>query len=229
MGTTLFKDAKTPDDYAQVESEFKQAVDLAPQWPDARYNLALAKEAAGDYAGAMEDLKLYQQFKLSDEDARKVQDKIYSLEARAEKAKVAANAKEAAAREEEAKYGWMLGRWSYVMDGTGWDADGIMLAKREGNQVEFKIVQGTGHTDGRDYPISADMTANVYIRATFSPSGDITWEGRSDEAGSRCPSGWSSINPVVGNNQRTIKFVQQRRMTGRCTPTGQDQFTLTHE
>src|SRR6266404_6705954 len=31
MGTTLFKDAKTADDFAQVVSEFKQAADLAPQ------------------------------------------------------------------------------------------------------------------------------------------------------------------------------------------------------
>src|SRR5271166_1601789 len=77
MGTTLFKDAKTPDDYALVESQFKQATDLAPQWPEARYNLALAKEAAGDYSGAMSDLKLYQQFKLSESEARTVQDKIY--------------------------------------------------------------------------------------------------------------------------------------------------------
>ena len=86
MGTALFKDAKTPDDYAQVVGEFKQAADLAPQWPDARYNLALAKEAAGDYSGGMADLKLYQQFKLSDDEARTVQDKIYVLEAKQEKA-----------------------------------------------------------------------------------------------------------------------------------------------
>jgi hypothetical protein len=84
IGTTLFKEAKAPADYLQVENHFKQAVDLAPNWPDARYNLALSKEAAGDYAGAMLDLKIYQQFKLSDEDTRKVQDKIYSLEAKAE-------------------------------------------------------------------------------------------------------------------------------------------------
>jgi len=85
MGTTLFKDAKTPDDYAQVESQFKQAVDLAPQWPEPRYNLALAKEAAANYSGAMADLNLYQQFKLSDTEARTVQDKIYALEAKQQK------------------------------------------------------------------------------------------------------------------------------------------------
>src|ERR1039458_8527544 len=51
MGATLFKDAKTHDEFLQVASEFKQAADLAPQWPEARYNLALAREAAGDYEG----------------------------------------------------------------------------------------------------------------------------------------------------------------------------------
>jgi hypothetical protein len=85
MGTTLFADAKSPADFVQVENEFKQAADLAPQWPEARYNLALAKEAAGDYSGAMDDLKLYQQFKLSETEARTVQDKIYALEAKQEK------------------------------------------------------------------------------------------------------------------------------------------------
>ena len=82
MGTTLFKDAKTPDDYSQVTAELKQATDIAPQWPEARYNLALARETAGDYSGAMADLKLYQQFKLSGEEVRKAQDKIYVLEAK---------------------------------------------------------------------------------------------------------------------------------------------------
>ena len=76
MGTALFKDAAIPpDDYTQVVSEFKQATYLAPQWPEVRYNLALTKEAAGDYSGAMADLKLYQQFKLSDDEARAAQDK----------------------------------------------------------------------------------------------------------------------------------------------------------
>ena len=121
MGTTLFKDARTSDDFAQAESQFKQAVDLAPQWPDARYNLALAKEAAGDYAGAMADLKLYQQFKLFDEDARKVQDKIYALEAKAELAarkqtadQQAATAEEQKKRDYQDKLGFLEGTWAFT-------------------------------------------------------------------------------------------------------------------
>jgi tetratricopeptide (TPR) repeat protein len=83
MANTLLNDAKGPEDFVLVESEFKQAADLAPQWPDARYKLALVKEAEGKYSGAIDDLKLCQQLKLSDDNARKVQDKIYVLEAKA--------------------------------------------------------------------------------------------------------------------------------------------------
>jgi hypothetical protein len=92
MGTALFAEAKKAADFVEVESEFKLAAQLAPQWPDPRYNLALTEEAAGDFADAMADLKLYMQFKLSDADARKAQDKIYVLEAKQRKALEEANA-----------------------------------------------------------------------------------------------------------------------------------------
>ncbi len=82
IGMTIFKEAKTADNFSQAAAEFTEAANLAPQWPEARYNLALAKEAAGDYPAAMDNLKLYQRFKLSDTEARAVQDKIYAIEAK---------------------------------------------------------------------------------------------------------------------------------------------------
>jgi tetratricopeptide (TPR) repeat protein len=95
MGETMFKEAKNADAFSQAATEFAEAARLAPQWPDARYNLALAKEANDDYSGAISDLKLYQQFKLSDAEARTVQDKIYTIEAK-ERMKIAnATAKQA--------------------------------------------------------------------------------------------------------------------------------------
>jgi hypothetical protein len=129
MGTTLFKDAKTADDFAQVVSEFKQASDVAPQWPEARYNLALAKEAAGDYSGAMEDLKLYQKFKLSESEARTVQDKIYMLEAKQAKrvsdvaAKAAADAasEQARAANEQARAAAKQAAVYQGLDGGVWE------------------------------------------------------------------------------------------------------------
>lgn len=85
-GAALFKDAAFPDDFKQVLDEFRQATDLAPWWPEARYNWALACEAAGGYAEAIGHLNLYLLFKLPEAEARTVQDKIYALEAKQEKA-----------------------------------------------------------------------------------------------------------------------------------------------
>lgn len=147
MGTTLFADAKSPADFVQVESEFKQAADLAPQWPDARYNLALTKEAAGDYSGAMVDLKLYQQFKLSDADARKVQDKIYVLEAKAgAAARKQAEIQKAAVAEEQKKQnyenniGFLVGKWRLLITYFGiprqpMERDAVIAITISGNNV----------------------------------------------------------------------------------------------
>jgi len=70
MGSALFKEAKTPDDFSQVVDEFGQAFKIAPWWPEAGYNRALALEAAGDYAAAVSQLKLYQLFKLPETETR---------------------------------------------------------------------------------------------------------------------------------------------------------------
>src|ERR1700720_3892291 len=50
MGETIFKEAKNAGAFSQAAAEFTEAARLAPQWPEARYNLALAKETAGDYS-----------------------------------------------------------------------------------------------------------------------------------------------------------------------------------
>ncbi len=85
-GGVLFKDATTTNDFKAAIKEFSAAVHLAPWWPEARYNRALADEAAGHYDWAITNLNLYLLFKLPAEEARKVQDKIYALEVKAEEA-----------------------------------------------------------------------------------------------------------------------------------------------
>ena len=88
MGTTLYSNATSVADFKQAADEFQQAADLAPQWSKPRYNLAWAKEAAEDYAGAIADLKRYQQFNLPEAEARAVQDKIYVIKAKLAKAEM---------------------------------------------------------------------------------------------------------------------------------------------
>ena len=201
MGTTLFKDAKTPDDYAQVESQFKQAVDLAPQWPDARYNLALSEEAAGDYSGAMADLKLYQQFKLSDPEARTVQDKIYALEAKQIKTVSDNSTKETKATSdaEEAKFGWLQAEWSYESEHGNWGpnygaATGSARAQRTGNTVDI------GPINSYDGPWGS-------LRAIVGGSGVLSWDFIYSVNYGGCDRGKDVPAAVkIGEDRRTIRF-----------------------
>ena len=55
---------------------------LAPWSAIIRYDLAKAYEAGGDYDQTIRNLKLYLLFKLPDDEARTVQDKVYMLKAK---------------------------------------------------------------------------------------------------------------------------------------------------
>ena len=103
MGTTLYKDAKTQSDFAEAAAEYLQAANLAPQWTEARNNTAAMFESAGDYAKAIENLKIYQQFKLPDAEAQAVQEKIWGLEAKQKKAEKNKEQVAQKAAEEKAK------------------------------------------------------------------------------------------------------------------------------
>jgi tetratricopeptide (TPR) repeat protein len=84
MGATVLKKAEGTGSAAKAVDLFTKAIGVAPWYADAYYNRALAREAAGQYAEAMADLKLYLKFKLSANDRRQAQDKVYALKANAE-------------------------------------------------------------------------------------------------------------------------------------------------
>ena len=113
IGATLFKDVHSTSDYKRVVEAFSKAVELAPKWPDAHYNLALVLEAKANsrplnrdaaqnhirdmYMLAILHLKIYLDLHtavadpknpvvLSESERGKIQDKIYELKARAQKA-----------------------------------------------------------------------------------------------------------------------------------------------
>lgn len=226
---TLQKEAKTPEDYDLPIQEYRQALLLAPWWSDAYYDLSSALELKQQYAEAIQNLKLSILASPAGPDARAAQDKVYALEAKSEKQTKEKAEQAAAARAAEAKFGWLLGRWSFVMEGRAWTSDGMILANKDSNQVEFKLIQGTLHHGGKDYPFSVDYAkANGFIRGVISPSGEIVWEGRSDDTPG-CPESWSPINLIISSDHRTIEYQQQRRWYGTCVPNGQDSYTLTHE
>lgn len=158
MGETMFKAANTADDFAQAVSQFSQAALQAPDWPEARYNLALAKESAGDFSGAMDDLKIYQQFKLSDSEARTVQDKIYAIEAKqqlkvsdsaAKAASDSANVQAAENSKKEVFIKKILGNWSQysAISITSQDNENVQVAYEYGQQsfqvLDVKVTDST--------------------------------------------------------------------------------------
>jgi hypothetical protein len=149
-GRTIFEDAKSPGDFTQATEEFLQATRLAPWWPEARYNTALAFEAAKNYANAIVNLKIYQLFKLSTNEARTVQDKIYSLEAKQEKVAIAGEKKKECVAND--------GRFCKYADGTVLDTQTNLMwaAKDNGYDINWynaktycENYRGGGYSDWR--------------------------------------------------------------------------------
>ena len=167
-GSALFKEAKSQEDFAQVLAEFKQAIHLAPWWPEARYNWALAAEAAGKYASAIYELKRYLLFKLPDAEARAVQDKIYVLEAKQEKAAKESSPEAVAAQEQNKSNDWLkkLDGVKFVRNFDDWKfwfeihGEHITFYHLHGTEPVFK---GTSAIQGREFHMDVDggLTGNI--------------------------------------------------------------------
>lgn len=124
MGATVLKKASDPAGASKAVDLFTQALNVAPWFADAYYNRAIAREAAGQFEPAIDDLKLYLNFKLTYNERREAQDKIYALKANAqlastkkaeeEKTAVAAEAAKAAAERERQRPS-VEGRWTDQM------------------------------------------------------------------------------------------------------------------
>ena len=92
-GHVAFKTAQTPADIESAATEFLEARNQAPWWPDAYFNLGVAREKQGAYALAIAAFQGYLLARPAADDAGAVKTKIYELEFLQEKAQ-----KEEAAR-----------------------------------------------------------------------------------------------------------------------------------
>jgi hypothetical protein len=99
MGATVLKKASDPAGASKAVELFTQALTIAPWFADAYYNRAVAREAAGQFELAIDDLRLYLGFKLTGAERREAQDKIYALKASAQLAAAKAAADTPQARE----------------------------------------------------------------------------------------------------------------------------------
>lgn len=96
-GRTAVEMAKSPEDYRAAIEEFERAVQLAPQWADAYYNLGMVQARAGRIREAIANLKRYLELAPNASDAAQVRDEIVALEYRLER---------------ETQFGVLEGEWA---------------------------------------------------------------------------------------------------------------------
>lgn len=84
-GKAAFKGAKETIEFNESAEEFKKALLAAPWLADGYYNLGIVQDKAGQYAAAMENLRLYTTAAPNASDLEKVKELIYEIEYRKEK------------------------------------------------------------------------------------------------------------------------------------------------
>lgn len=227
---TLQKDARSPEDYDLPIQEYRQALLFAPWWSDAYFDLASALELKQQYADAIQNLKLSILASPEGPDARAAQDKVYALEAKQEKLTKEKVEQDAAARAEEAKYGWLLGQWETqaCLDAPkfkfnsctdsrtdhGWT---VIHAVKNGNAIEFAY-----DTPSTSYP------GGNFLRATIKESGEIKWESWHPVIDFVCPGDgtWVAVSPTIGPDKQTIHYEETAYTVFSCDFAGTSQWTL---
>jgi tetratricopeptide (TPR) repeat protein len=151
QANTLFKSAQSIDDYTQAAALYKQALDLAPHFGDAWYNLAKVQEKLEQYDDAIASLKHFLADSPNDPEARAAQDHIYELEA----------LKKKAASDETRRQ-----IWTDPATGLVWSREGSGdLSWREA--VNYcRNLRLDGHSDWR-------LPAISELQAIYDPKGDI--------------------------------------------------------
>lgn len=97
-GKVAMSEAKQTADFNDAAQQFGHAIDAAPWYGPAYYNLAVAQNAAADFAAARQNLNLYLAWARDPADIQTTKDLIYQLEYKQEKA-----GREQAARDAEAQ------------------------------------------------------------------------------------------------------------------------------
>lgn len=84
-GQAAMEEAKDASDYQDAVKEFKKAVEYAPHWADAWFNLGVAQEKAEDYAGAINSFNKYLELNPTATDRNEIEGLIFKLEYKKEK------------------------------------------------------------------------------------------------------------------------------------------------
>ncbi len=182
-GGAAFSEAQGPEDFARAAELFAEASKLAPKWPEPWFNLAKAREAGKDYAGALAALKSYIALPVSEADKRQAQDLSYALEEKASKKRSVAAA--------EAAMAPFIGRWSRTVMGGGnipykqWfdvsrDGSALKLGGQmfEGPRPPTKIEVSGGALRFDLYYVLHRSEGDIFVTAVADVAGALSADGR---------------------------------------------------
>jgi len=238
-GNTALSEAKGPDDYARAVQRYDEAIAIAPWWGEPYFNLAKALELRQEYGRAIQSLQLFIISGPVAESVRKAKDYSYALEDKQEKLTKEKYKQEVAARAEEAKYGWLIGKWKvhyrFVGGVVQWDTSA--LASRSGSQVKYTYASAKVGTAANGGPMTLLLESNTqaFLRSTLNESGDINWQFDFGSNPVNCPNqiGWQNINVVMSSDHRKLSITAPAMAVHTqpsCAQSGYyHEFTLTRE
>jgi len=158
QANTLFKAAQSDADMKAVLALYEQAVEQAPRFADAWYNQSLAQEKAGDYANAEISMKNFQMLEPGGTTDRATLDRIYALEASAEKARQQASFNETAGSVRNIIGGYTLYKF-FVMQRQ--DRTGCSLNEAVAGQCYVFPSDQYGYSDHDGSPIGAQAAVTT--------------------------------------------------------------------
>jgi hypothetical protein len=111
-GVAAVEMAKSPADYDVAIKEFRQAIDLAPDWADAYYNLGKVQEQAEKFGDAIASFRQYLRLAPNASDSESVKSLIDKLEFKAENTLTKADIISVLTS---------LSKWEVTKCGNGWN------------------------------------------------------------------------------------------------------------
>ncbi len=106
-GSVFGKEAKTDTEFESAVKEYRQAIQFAPWWGGAYYNLAMVLKASGQFDEATANLKLALLAHMEEKDAKDAQEQIYAIEVEKELSVKRKTAAQATANRQTSEVNWL--------------------------------------------------------------------------------------------------------------------------
>jgi len=175
-GATFHREAKDSGDMDLAVRAYEQALLLAPWWPEAYYNAALALVSAGRYDEAIQDLEFYLLTMPKPADAEEAQNQIYAIEAKRE---LAARESAGKARQVQAEATAQAERAALDSFEGRWEVTRYERAQGTGESPVGAVVTITRRDDAFDASGPSDFFSSVWLHqsgrtlsGTWTPGAD---------------------------------------------------------